>query len=67
MIAEEQKTKLISLAILFHFLCAQHVSNINMVMDIIMSETCSAYKKLNKIASDIKLVFYTSNALMIKL
>ena len=28
-IVEEQKTNLISLAILFHFLCAQHVSDIN--------------------------------------
>ena len=28
-IAEEWKTNLISLAILFHFLCAQHVSDIN--------------------------------------
>jgi len=27
--AEEQKTNLMSLAILFHFLCAQHVSDIN--------------------------------------
>jgi len=34
-----------SLAILFRFLCAQHVSDI---------------KKRNKIASDIKLVFYSS-------
>ena len=28
-IAEEQKTYLMSLAILFHFLCAQHVPDIN--------------------------------------
>ena len=28
-IVEEQKTNLMSLAILFHFLCAQHVSDIN--------------------------------------
>ena len=28
-IDEEQKTNLMSLAILFHFLCAQHVSDIN--------------------------------------
>jgi len=27
--AEEQKTNLMSLAILFHFLCAQHASDIN--------------------------------------
>jgi len=111
-----------SLAILFHFLCAQHVSDINIsiirglrlfcwittlivlflvqasacntdttpnqphrnsnthrtknnttnvaiqqnsrklpMMDILMSETCWAHKKWNKIASDIKLVFYSSN------
>jgi len=29
-IVEEQKTNLMSLAILFHFLCTQHVSDINM-------------------------------------
>jgi len=40
-----------TLAILFHFLCAQHI---------LMSETCWARKKWNKIASDIKLVFYSS-------
>jgi len=28
-IVEEEKTNLMSLAILFHFLCAQHVSDIN--------------------------------------
>jgi len=28
-IVEEQKTNLMSLAILFHFLCVQHVSDIN--------------------------------------
>jgi len=109
-----------SLAILFHFLCAQHVSDINisiirslrlfcwittlvvlsqasslrhgyhsptqphrnsnihrtknnttnvviqqnnrklLMMDILMSETCWAHKKWNKMASDIKLVFYSS-------
>ena len=101
-----------SLAILFHFLCAQHVSDINvsiirslrlywcvttsvvlfsvrclleiwcgwvwvvsvlqseaqlqqhshklLMMDILMSETCWAHKKWNKIASDIKLVFHSS-------
>jgi len=56
-----------SFAILFRFLCAQHVSDINMMMAILMSETCWAHKKWNKIASDIKLVFYSSNALMLKL
>jgi len=116
-----------SLAILFHFLCAQHVSDINisiirslrlfcwittlvvlflvrvagwslqhgynsnpitpklnthqtkksttnvviqqnsrklLMMDILMSETCWANKKWNKIASDIKLVFYSSTNIM---
>jgi len=31
-----------------------------LTMDILMSETCWAHKKWNKIASDIKLVFYSS-------
>ena len=31
-----------------------------LMMDILMSETCWARKKWNKIASDIKLVFYSS-------
>jgi len=119
-----------SLTILFHFLCAQHVSDINisiikssqlfcwittlvvlflvrcvleircgwvgvvsvlqaeasacnthrtknnsinvviqqnsrklLMMDILMSETCWAHKKWNNIASDIKLVFYSSSVL----
>ena len=90
---EEWKTNLMSLAILFHFLCAQHVSDIRLkpakrtppktsrtkssntqrtakkttdvvihqhcrkllMMDILMSETCWAHKKWNKIPSDIKL------------
>ena len=30
------------------------------MMDILMSETCWAHKKWNKIASDIKLVFHSS-------
>ena len=38
-----------------------------LMMDILMSETCWAHKKWNKIASDIKLVFHSSNALFIKL
>ena len=85
-----------SLAILFHFLCAQHVSDINLsiirslhlccwittsvalfsvrcaleiwckllMMDILMSETCSVHRKWNKIASVIKLVFYSSTITM---
>ena len=129
---EEQKTNLMSLAILFHFLCTQHVSDINisiirslqlllnyhighfvlgllcvgglvwlgfssvrvagwstscasacntnttqtknkttdvviqqhsrklLMMDTLMSETCWVHNKWNKIASDIKLVFYSS-------
>ena len=88
----------------FHFLRAQHVSDINisiirslrlfcwitilvvlflvrtknnttnmviqqnsrklLMMDILMSETCWAHKKWNKIASDIKLVFYSSTITM---
>jgi len=35
-----------------------------LVMDIWMSETCWAHKKWNKIASDIKLVFYSSTITM---
>jgi len=35
------------------------------MMDILMSETCWAHKKWNKIASDIKLVFYSSTITMI--
>ena len=31
-----------------------------LMMDILMSETCWAHKKWNKISSDIKLVFYSS-------
>jgi len=31
-----------------------------LIMDILMSETCWAHKNWNKIASDIKLVFYSS-------
>ena len=36
-----------------------------LMMDILMSETCWAHKKWNKIASDIKLVFYSSTITMI--
>ena len=35
-----------------------------LMMDILMSETCWAHKKWNKIISDIKLVFYSSNITM---
>ena len=83
-----------SLAILFHFLCAEacktnttqnqphQISNTQrtenkttdvviqqhsrklLMMDILMSETCWARKKWNKIASDIKLVFHSSTITM---
>jgi len=36
-----------------------------LMMDILMSETCWARKKWNKIANDIKLVFYSSTILII--
>jgi len=35
-----------------------------LMMDILISETCWAHKKWNKIASDIKLVFYSSTITM---
>jgi len=35
-----------------------------LMMDILMSKTCWAHKKLNKIAWDIKLVFYSSTVTM---
>jgi len=35
-----------------------------LMMDILMSETCWAHMKWNKIASDIKLVFYSSTITM---
>ena len=38
-IAEEKKTNLMSLAILFHFLCAQHVSDIN--VSVLQAEACN--------------------------
>ena len=114
-IVDEWKTNLMSLAILFHLLCTQHVSDINisiirslrlcwwittlvvsfsvrcvlefftaadiwwclfcrfkhsqhsrrlLKMDILMSETCWAHNKWNKIASDIKLVFHSSTIAM---
>jgi len=75
-----------SLAILFHFSCAQHVSDINIsiirslqlfcwittlvvlflfrCVDILLSEIYWEYKKWNKIASDIKFVFYSSTLIM---
>ena len=41
----------------------QHSRNL-LMMDTLMSETCWAHKKWNKIASDIKLVFYSSTITM---
>ena len=38
----------------------QHIRKL-LMMDILMSETCWVHKKWNKIASDIKLVFYSSS------
>ena len=35
-----------------------------LMMDIFMSETCWVHKKWNKIASDVKLVFYSSSITM---
>jgi len=45
----------------------QQSSNKLLMMDILMSETCWAYKKWNKIVSDIKLVFYSSTFKIITL
>jgi len=39
-IAEEYKTNLMSLVILFHFLCAQHVSDINISIIRILRLCC---------------------------
>ena len=39
----------------------QQYSRKLLMMDILMSETCWAHKKWNRIASDIKLVFHSSN------
>ena len=36
-----------------------------LMMDILMSETFWAHKKWNKIASDIKLVFYSSTYILV--
>ena len=43
----------------------QQYSRKLLMMDILMSETCWAHKKWNKIASDIKLAFYSSTFLTI--
>ena len=44
----------------------QHNSHKLMMMDKLMSETCWAHKKWNKIASDNKLVFYSSKTNILK-
>jgi len=38
-----------------------------LIMDILISETCWVHKKWNKIASDIKLVFYSSTYIILTL
>jgi len=43
----------------------QHHSRKLLMMDILMSETCLVHKKWNKIASDVKLFFYSSTITMI--
>jgi len=42
----------------------EQISHKFLMMDMLMSETCRADKKWNKIASDIKLVFYSSTTTM---
>jgi len=42
------------------YVVIQQHSHKLVMMDILMSETCWAHKKRNKIATDIKLVFYSS-------
>ena len=42
----------------------QQISRKLLMMDTLMSETCWTHKKWNKIASDIKLVFYSSTIKM---
>jgi len=42
----------------------QQYSRMLLMMDILMSKTCWVHKKWNKIASDIKLVSYSSNITM---
>jgi len=41
----------------------QNISKL-LMMDILMSETCSAHKQWNEVASDIKLVYYSSTITM---
>ena len=44
----------------------QQYSRKLLILDILMSETCWAHKKWNKIASDIKLVFHSSIITMMR-
>ena len=56
-----------SFAVLFHFLCAQHVSDINISIIRSLQAPNDGYinvQKFNKIASDIKLVFYSSTRII---
>ena len=48
-------------------LVIQQLSRKVLMMDILMSETCWAHKKWNKIASDIKLVFHSSTWILFNL
>jgi len=56
-----QASAWIILTILLNYQCgnSKKKSRKLLVMDILMSETCWAHKKWNKIASDIKLTFYS--------
>ena len=56
-IVEEWKTNLMSLAILFHFLCAQHVSNINISTIRSLRLFCS-FCRLNERPTWCHLLFY---------
>jgi len=55
-ISNTQRTKNITTNVVIQ----QHSRNF-LVMDILLSEACWAHKKWNKIASDMKFVFYASN------
>ena len=59
-ISNTQRTKNITTNVVIR----QHSRKL-LMMDILMSETCWAHKKWNKIASDIKLVFYSSTITII--
>jgi len=64
-IVEEWKTNLISLAILFHFLCAQHVSDINICIIRSLRLCCWIITSVVLFSvRDIKLVFHSSTITM---